>query len=92
MAIKRRRGGLLLFASWNGATGVDSWRVLGGDIPASMSGVGRARRAGFETVGGLPHRPKWVAVEALGQSGETLAHSPAASTTEGRRAGPGGMP
>ncbi len=92
LATERHGDGLFVFASWNGATGVDSWRVLGGDSLASMSGVGRARWAGFETVMALPHRPKWAAVEALGQSGETLARSPAVRTPEGRRAGPGGMP
>ena len=75
LVTERQGAGLLLFASWNGATGVDGWRVLGGQSSTSLSATGTARRAGFETVVEMPHRPKWVAVEALGHNGEALGRS-----------------
>ncbi len=66
-----------VFASWNGATQVASWRVLAGATPASMTTVAEASRSGFET--GIPLPPgaqgSDVAVEALDASGATLGVS-----------------
>ncbi len=38
-----------VYASWNGATQVASWRVLAGPTAATLVAVAQAPRAGFET-------------------------------------------
>jgi hypothetical protein len=42
-------GGGTVYASWNGATPVASWRVLMGPTPATLTPVAQAARSGFET-------------------------------------------
>ena len=39
-----------IYASWNGATEVDTWQVLAGGSPDELEPVGSAPRKGFETV------------------------------------------
>lgn len=67
-------GGIEVFASWNGATDVVEWRVLGGDDPGALEVLDAVPRDGFETavvVDEVDH----VAVEALDAEGEVLATS-----------------
>lgn len=64
-----------VYASWNGATEVRGWRVLAGPDPASLQPVQEAARSGFETAVEIPGRQAYVAVEALGASGEVLGTS-----------------
>jgi EmrB/QacA subfamily drug resistance transporter len=72
-----RRGGpqTTVYASWNGATLVDSWRVLAGSGSGGLSVVAHARRSGFETAipvsGGYSH----FQVQALDAHGHVLATS-----------------
>jgi hypothetical protein len=65
----------LVWASWNGATGVASWRVLGGSSPTSLTGVAGGRRRGFETQVTSRAEP-YVAVQALDSRGHVLGQSP----------------
>jgi hypothetical protein len=68
-------GRTTVYASWNGATQVASWRVLGGATPTTLATAGSARRSGFETairVAGA----KDVAVQALDGHGNVLGQSP----------------
>ncbi|MEZ0291308.1 MAG: ArsR family transcriptional regulator, partial [Solirubrobacteraceae bacterium] len=62
--------GRRVFVSWNGATGVASWRVT----PAGGAPV-TAERTGFETEITLPRRAASVRVAALGADGEVLGRS-----------------
>ena len=64
-------------ASWNGATTVVSWKLLAGASPSALSPVASATRAGFETTITTHSSAPYVAVEAIGSSGQTLATSPA---------------
>jgi Arylsulfotransferase (ASST) len=66
-----------VYASWNGATLVASWRVLAGPAPGSLKAVAQAARGGFETAIGLPSAPggPYVAVQALDSSGRVLGAS-----------------
>lgn len=64
-----------VYVSWNGATEVDSWRLLAGHGRDALSSVGRVRRTGFETAITLRERPAYVAVEALDSKGSVLARS-----------------
>jgi hypothetical protein len=68
-------GGLLVNASWNGATQVASWRVLEGASTTSLAPVAQAPRAGFETVIASPGAGAYIAVQALGASGQVLGVS-----------------
>ncbi|HEY3865042.1 MAG TPA: arylsulfotransferase family protein [Solirubrobacteraceae bacterium] len=69
--------GTIVYASWNGATEVASWRVLAGASPSSLAPVGSARKAGFETSIALPAaaRGGYVAVQALNGAGAVLGVS-----------------
>ena len=68
-------GSLTVYASWNGATEVASWRVLGGESEADLAEVGSAARAGFETEIPVDTLVTFVAVEALDASGNILGAS-----------------
>jgi hypothetical protein len=68
----------VVWVSWNGATGVVSWRVLGGASPAALRPLAVARRRGFETAITVPARPV-VEVQALGVGRRVLATSDTAT-------------
>ena len=42
-------GGTVVYASWNGATTVRSWRVLAGPDPGHLAAVATKAKSGFET-------------------------------------------
>lgn len=65
----------MVYASWNGATQVASWRVLGGDRDGKMRRVAVARKHGFETAIRIGKRPPRVLVQALSADGEVLGTS-----------------
>jgi hypothetical protein len=69
------QGGIVVYASWNGATGVTQWRLLGGGSPQSLAPIATAPRSGFETGIATQAVPAYVAVQALGEQGEVLATS-----------------
>ena len=54
-----------MYASWNGATGIASWRVLAGPSPAQLTPVAGAAKSGFETTIATPGPEPYVAVQAL---------------------------
>ena len=62
-------------ASWNGATEVASWLVLGGRSRSQLGPLGTAPRRGFETAITVPHPPDYLAVEAVALNGSVLARS-----------------
>lgn len=70
-----------VYASWNGATLVSSWRVLAGPTPAGMVPVAQVARSGFETAIAVPAGTVGpdVAVQALSASGSVLGTSPTAA-------------
>jgi hypothetical protein len=65
-----------VFASWNGATGVASWRILAGSSPGALTTAGAMPDSGFESSVILPEAYSYVAVQALGAGGQLLATSP----------------
>ncbi|MDQ6820771.1 MAG: arylsulfotransferase family protein [Actinomycetota bacterium] len=65
---------MVVYASWNGATNVASWRVLGGSTLGALTQVGSARRGGFETSISVRSQ-HYVAVQAIGTSGKILQTS-----------------
>jgi hypothetical protein len=63
-----------VYASWNGATEVSAWRVLGGSSRDSMRSLGTARKQGFETQISVASAP-YVCVQALSAKGRVLGTS-----------------
>jgi Arylsulfotransferase (ASST) len=72
-------GGASVYASWNGATEVASWEVLGGASATSLKPAAGAPKTSFETAIPLAAAPvgSYVAVQALNAAGTVLATSPA---------------
>ena len=70
-----------VYASWNGATALVSWRVLAGASPVSLTTVAQAAKAGFETAIALPSGSLGpdLAVQALDSADNVLATSAPAS-------------
>ncbi len=68
-------GQILVAASWNGATGVASWRVLAGASPSALATVASAARSGFETRITAPSAGPYVEVQALDASGAVMGSS-----------------
>ena len=79
VAAERRGGGVTVWASWNGATEVARWEVLGGDSPDALVPLASAPRRGFETALSAAGRPGYVAVRALDPGGAVLGTSRAVS-------------
>jgi hypothetical protein len=67
------KGGLVVYASWNGATDVGAWRVTGGPDARHMSTVAQVPRSGFESAIDLAQPPAYIAVQAMSESGSFLA-------------------
>jgi hypothetical protein len=74
-------GALTVYASWNGATNIASWRVLAGAEAGQLTPVASAPRSGFETAIATPPNPSgapaYVMVQALDAAGNVLGTSPA---------------
>lgn len=73
-------GTLSVYASWNGATEVASWRILEGTASTSMAAVAEAPKAGFETRISAPASAPLVEVQALNAAGEPIGTSQPAQT------------
>ncbi len=70
----------IVHASWNGATGVASWRVLAGASAAALKPRAVVPADGFESSTTLPVKYAYAAVQALDASGNVLGASPAVAT------------
>ena len=75
IAVDSGSSGATVYASWNGATEVAGWLVLGGAHHNQLSTIGSARRRGFETAITVPHPPNFLAVAAINASGDVMARS-----------------
>lgn len=76
-AAAKDANGTAVFASWNGATEVASWRVLGATSAGGpLVTVGSGARTNFETTLRAPAGLAAAAVQALGSSGAVLGTSP----------------
>jgi EmrB/QacA subfamily drug resistance transporter len=81
-AVARRTGaGTTVYASWNGATQVASWRVLaghgvaGGGAAGRLSAVASAAKSGFETAIPVPQGYMSFEVQALAATGRVIGTS-----------------
>jgi hypothetical protein len=75
----RAHGRAIVWASWNGATSVAAWRVLGGSSSSSLHTLTTKPRQAFETTIRLPTRPRYIRVQALDRRGDLLGASPVRS-------------
>ncbi len=62
------------YASWNGATGVSTWRLLGGSSPEHLAQIASTAKSGFETTIKATAQP-YVEVEALNGAGTVIGRS-----------------
>jgi hypothetical protein len=63
-----------VYASWNGATAVRSWEILGGEALGELRPILRVAKHGFETEMSVPAQ-SYVAVRALDVRGRVLSNS-----------------
>jgi len=75
-------GTMEVYASWNGATDVSSWRVLAGDSSTTLEDVGGAGRHGFETGIAVHSGDPDFQAQAIGTSGQVLASTSVAGAPE----------
>ena len=77
IAVRKRSGdGVRVYASWNGATGVEAWQVLTGSSPNSLKPTRTARKRGdLEAKIDMRTMAKYFAVRALSAKGTVLATS-----------------
>lgn len=74
-AARRTAHGTTVYASWNGATQVSSWRVLAGPGRDRLSTVATKAKAGFETDIALKGSYKAIEVQALDAQGKLIGTS-----------------
>jgi hypothetical protein len=74
-AVVRKGSFTTVYASWDGATTVTAWRVLGGSSRSALRRVARAKKHGFETAIKVRGRNTYMAVQALGARGSVLGQS-----------------
>ena len=75
-----RRGRVVVYASWNGATEVARWQVLAGSSADALRGIASKARDGFETAITARTRARFVAVRARAADGSVLGTSRAVRT------------
>ena len=74
-AARTSAGRTTVYASWNGATQVASWRLLAGSSADALSVVASATRSGFETAIPLARTYTTFEVRALNTAGRVLGTS-----------------
>lgn len=75
-------GTVSAYASWNGATELATWEVLGGADSGSLASLGRFPRTDFETTLSVQPAGSLLAVHALDANGVTLGTSPTVTIPE----------
>ncbi len=74
-AARQTEGKTTVYASWNGATRVVSWRVLAGPSADQLTVVATHAKSGFETAIPVPPGYKSFKLQALSAGGQVLAAS-----------------
>jgi EmrB/QacA subfamily drug resistance transporter len=74
-AARQAGGKTTVYASWNGATQIVSWRVLAGPSANRLAVVARAARSGFETAIPIAQTYKSFKVQALAADGRIIGDS-----------------
>jgi hypothetical protein len=74
-AARVKDGKTTVYASWNGATQVASWRVMAGPNAHRLTAIGTADRSGFETAITVRQSYRAFQVQALDSGGRVLGTS-----------------
>ncbi|HKR67288.1 MAG TPA: MFS transporter [Streptosporangiaceae bacterium] len=74
-AVRQVHGKTTVYASWNGATQVASWRVLGGSSGGQLTTVTTVSRSGFETAIPVSQHDQVYKLQALDSNGKVLGTS-----------------
>jgi EmrB/QacA subfamily drug resistance transporter len=74
-AARQAGGSTTVYASWNGATQVVSWRVLAGSGASRLTVVATTAKSGFETVIPVPPSYRSFEVQALNVDGRVIGAS-----------------
>ena len=74
-AARQANGQTIVYASWNGATQLTSWRVLGAAGSGRLKTVARAPRSGFETAISVPQGNQSFELQALDATGRVIGSS-----------------
>jgi MFS family permease len=74
-AARQAAGRTTVYASWNGATQVVSWRVLAGPAAGPMTVVASVAKSGFETPIPVPPSYESFKIEALASGGRLIGTS-----------------
>jgi hypothetical protein len=77
IVVARSGSGATVYASWNGASSLTQWVVLGGSSPGSLTALGTAPAEGFETAISVASAPAYIAVSACAAGGRVLSTSAA---------------
>ena len=72
---KSHKSPVTVYASWNGATSVASWRVMAGSSASALAPVLTAPRTGFQSTLRTPGPERYVAVQALDAAGDVIGTS-----------------
>jgi len=75
VAVDTSTGGADVYVSWNGATQVAHWEVLGGTAAGHLVSLAVAPRSGFETAIHLRAAPRVLTVAGLDATGRELGRS-----------------
>lgn len=76
VVVRRDERGYVVYASWNGATEVARWQVLGGNDPQQLEPLATEPRSGFETAIRVETAPPVLQVRALNARGAVLRSAP----------------
>jgi hypothetical protein len=80
IAVSRGSHGVTtVYASWNGDTTAEAYRVLGGSSPSHLAALRIVKRHGFETRLEVHSTARYFQVQALGAKAKVLARSSTAS-------------
>jgi hypothetical protein len=78
VAVTSNSGTATVYASWNGATDVTTWRILAGASPTTLTPIATATATGFETAIAVDSTDADFAAQALSATGQVLGTSAAA--------------
>jgi EmrB/QacA subfamily drug resistance transporter len=74
-AARQTGANMTVYASWNGATRLASWRVLAGSNTSHLTTVATRAKSGFETAIALPDTYKSFKLQALDTAGRVIGTS-----------------
>jgi hypothetical protein len=75
LTARTSKGNVSAYVSWNGATEVASWQLLGGDSADSLSPIGTAPKTDFDTRLLFAGTPAYVQGQALDANGAVIGRS-----------------